>query len=238
MSFTPVPDVGANWGAVLNAMPGLPRAKRSIVLTSLFAIALLLGIVMAVGAIGFFAGLADRQSSPSGMDWALIVIGPALFIVFGIIGLVRWSNTWKDVSGDALVDAYHVSFSRTDPEQVWRALETATSESDPSLQRVLRELEVENGPVFGAYHLWVKHVPRERMMIAIVSRAMPRDERKPEEGLRYQLDRQPVVRRGDTFIDMKAAGKAAKADRMDGLRDWSSVPITDPRLSGPPESTR
>ncbi len=234
MAFTPIPDVGASWGTILDSLPGLPRAKRSIVLTSLFATALVLGTVMAIGTVGFLVGLSERQSSPGGMDWVLMIIAPVLFIVFGIIGLLRWSNTWRDASGDALVDAYHVSFSRTEPDAVWKAVETATSENDPLLQRVLRGLELENSPVYGAYHLWVKHVPRDRMMIAIVSTAMPRDAQNPEGGIRYQLDRVPLVRHGTAYIDMKAAGKTAKADRMQELRDWSSVPVTDLRASGDP----
>lgn len=204
-----IDDVGLAMGRYLRTRPDLFRAERSPIRTIIWVLVALLGVAIAVIAIvapeTFIRGGREGVGARTGLGMILV---PPFFLGLGIVGIVWWSRRWRTPGGGKMSSAVSRPFSTTDPDEVWRVLETATSSNDPALVDVLRRLAQEPSQG-GDWSLTVMHSPEDRILVAMVTRQVLKKPGDPQSGVRSQLEREPVVRRDDAFIDLQAASLAA-----------------------------
>lgn len=206
MSFAPIHEIGMQWGGLLTSRTDIVRPERSLARTIFFAIIvvafLVLELVILLNPDTAIAAVSRDTGRRNGFAVIGLFVVPLLFAALGVVGLIWWSRTWRVPGGGKLVDAISIDFSRTDPQRVWHVLETATSADDPGLTALIAELRSESGQPRSPYQLWVKHSPADRLMVGLVARQLPKKESDPQGGLRSQLDREPVVRRDERYIDL------------------------------------
>lgn len=104
--------------------------------------------------------------------------------------------------------AFMSGFNGVDPNEVWAVLDSAQSPSDPHLEDVLRRIHRNNIPPTG-FDLTIMHSPQDQILVAAVTQSVLKNPNDPNGGMRAQLEREAVVRRGSAYIDFKVAGAEA-----------------------------
>ena len=209
-TFTPIDEVGLQWGGLWRTRPDLARPERSPMRTVFFAVLAVVGAVFAVLVVVDPDAVFDAMAG--GRREGLAVIGgfalPFLALALGVVGLIFWSRRWRVPGGGRFEDAWTVPFDHVDPDRVHEVLRTATSQTDPVLVKLSSDLRVDNAPLRSRYQVWVKHSPSDRLAVALVITQVPKDPDDPQSGLLSRLEREPVVRRDGDYLDFGAIGRS------------------------------
>ncbi|MFS0853821.1 hypothetical protein [Microbacterium sp. 179-I 3D4 NHS] len=204
-----IDDVGMGFGKYLKTRPDLFRPERSPIRTGIWIVVILIGIGIGILAIvnpeAFIRGGRESVGVRGGLG---MIVAPILITALGVIGLIWWSRRWRTPGGGKMSTAVSSPFSHVDPAEAWAALERTTSADDPALIDLLTRIHREP-PTGGAWSFDVVHSPQDRIMVGMVTRLVPKKPNDPQSGVRNQLEREPVVRVGDAYIDLKAASVAA-----------------------------
>lgn len=204
-----IDDVGMGFGKYLKTRPDLFRPERSPIRTVIWIAVALIGIIIGILVIVspelFIRGGREGVGARGGLS---LVIAPIIITALGIVGLIWWSRRWRTPGGGKMSTAVSSGFSQVDPAEVWAALERTTSADDPALIDLLTRIHREP-PTGGAWSLDIAHSPEDRIVVGMVTRLVPKKSGDPQSGVRNQLEREPIVRRGDAYIDFKAASVAA-----------------------------
>ncbi|XBH21548.1 hypothetical protein V5R04_15285 [Jonesiaceae bacterium BS-20] len=194
----------------LKTRPDLVAPELSPIRTAIFTIIALAGLGFAIyvltNAEDLIASFEGRRRA-SVSNISLYVLPPAIAI-FGTIGMIWWSRRWRIPGGGKMQTAFMSGFNGVDPNEVWAALESAQSPSDPHLQDVLRRIHRNNTPPTG-FDLTIMHSQQDQILVAAVTRSVLKNPNDPNGGMRAQLEREAVVRRGNAYIDFKVAGAEA-----------------------------
>lgn len=196
-------------GNYLKTRPDIFRPERSPQRTIFWIIVMLIGVAIAVTAIvnpeAFVRGGRESVGVRGGLG---MIIAPVVFIGLGVMGVIKWSRRWRTPQGGKMSTAIAVSFATVDPDRVWSVIENATSATDPALSALLAESAVHARA--GYWSLDVMHAPDDRIAVAMVTRQLQKKPGDPNSGLRSQLEREPVIRRDEQFINFRKALDAVR----------------------------
>lgn len=202
-------DVGMGLGRYLKTRPDLFRPERSPIRTVLWVVVALIGVAIGITAVltpeAFIRGGRESVGVRGGLG---MIVAPVFFFGLGIVGVVWWSRRWRTPGGGKMRSALSHAFTATDPGHVWAALESATSPSDPAViglfSRIYRDAVLP-----GAFVVDVMHSPEDRILVGMVTRHVPKKPGDAQGGMRNQLEREPIVRVGDDYIDFSVTAAAA-----------------------------
>lgn len=204
-----IDDVGMGFGKYLKTRPDLFRPERSPIRTVIWILVILIGVAIGIVALvnpeAFIRGGRDGVGARGGLG---MIVAPILIVALGVVGLIWWSRRWRTPGGGKMRTAVSHGFSQVDPAEVWAALERVTSSDDPALIELLTRIHREP-PTGGAWSLDIVHSPEDRIVVGMVTRLVPKKPNDPQSGVRNQLEREPIVRRGDAYVDFQAASTAA-----------------------------
>ncbi|MFD5598572.1 hypothetical protein ACFWHR_00815 [Leucobacter sp. NPDC058333] len=210
MSNILIHDVGMGMGNYLKTRPDIFRPERSPRRTIFWIIVMSVGVAIAITAIvnpeAFVRGGRESVGVRGGLG---MIIAPVVFIGLGVTGIIMWSRRWRTPQGGKMSHAITVSFAAVDPDLVWSVIENATSATDPALTALLSASH--NSPAQpGSWSLEVMHAPDDRIAVAMVTRQVQKKPGDPNGGVRSQLEREPVIRRDEQFINFREALDAVR----------------------------
>lgn len=202
-------DVGLGMGRLLKARPDLVASERSPIRTVIFAGIALAGVVWSVitysnpeAAIASVAGTRREFYAIIGM-----FATPPAVVALGIVGIVWWSRRWRIPGGGKLRTAYENGFTTANPVHVLEVLASASSASDPKLLEVMRSIQ-HDSVMPSAYQFFAHHSPEDRLLVVAVTRSVLKNPDDAMSGRRAQLELEPLVRRGDAYIDLESTIRA------------------------------
>lgn len=181
---------------------------RSVPWTVFFSIIVLGGVVL--GVVVFVDPDATIEAMSGTRRSGYAVLGafgaPFVLVALGVVGLIWWCQRWRSPAGGRLKVATRINFSDVDSNLAWHVLETARSEDDPNLIALFEQIKAE--PTRAGYPLHqieVRHDAAGKYAVVIVVRNFLTKPKDPAAGTRGQLERPPLVRQGENYIDFKRA---------------------------------
>lgn len=204
-------DVGLGLGRYLKTRPDIFRPERSPIRTAIWVVVALVGV--GIGILGivapemFVRGGREGVGVRGGLG---MIIAPVIFVGIGIVGIIWWSRRWRTPGGGKMKVAASKAFNATDPAEVWWMLEHVTEASDPALRDLLSRIYRDPANP-GAFVLDVMHSPDDRILVAMVTRHVQTKPGDANSGMKNQLEREPVVRVGDAYIDFSGPARTAIA---------------------------
>lgn len=205
MSNIVMEDTGMGLVKYLRKRPDLSRAERSPIRTAIFSILALVGIALLILAFTNPEMYGDGGSGRARRFGSLgMYIAPIMIAGVGITGIIRWSTRWRIPGGGTFRGEVMSAFTVTDPDEIWAVLESAKSADDPELIRAFHTIHNDKA-LPGSFLVDIVANPDDRIAVAAVLRHVRRKPGTKDTSIRTQLEREPVIRRGEDFVDFRKA---------------------------------